>query len=66
MIHTVVSLIVCVGQATETGNYFNFFLKCAIKILEQFSFFGQEIFKVNSLPDNRQACGRKTIKLVMK
>jgi len=44
MIHTVVSLIFCVGQATATGNYFNFLLKCAIKILEQFSFFGQENF----------------------
>ena len=27
MIHTVVSLIVYVGQATETENYFNFLLK---------------------------------------
>jgi hypothetical protein len=57
MIHTVVSLIVCVGQATETGNYFNFLLKCVLKIFGQFSFSGEESFYVNSLPDGRQACG---------
>jgi len=57
MIHTVVSLIVCVGQATATGNYFNFLLKCVLKIFGQFSFSGEESFYVNSLPDGRQACG---------
>src|SRR6476660_4415876 len=57
MIHTVVSLIVYVGQATETENYFNFLLKRALKNFRANSISGDGTFR-------RIRCGPKTIKLI--
>jgi len=54
MIHTVVSLIVYVGQATETENYFNFLLKRALKNFRANSISGDGTFR-------RIRCGPKTI-----